>query len=153
MSDQTMQAMVLRKAITVDAPVEQAFRVYTEGIATWWPLKTHSVAEGRVETAVFEGHAGGRIFEREVDGTEHLWGTVLEWDPPHRFVHTWHPGRGEETAQRVELRFASEGEGTRIELEHRGWENLGADAAKIYENYDGGWDYVFGERFAGALSS
>jgi uncharacterized protein YndB with AHSA1/START domain len=150
MSEQATEAMVMHKSVTVNAPAEKAFRVYTEGIATWWPLKTHSVAEEKATTAVFERRVGGRIFEREADGTEHLWGTVLEWDPPHRFVHTWHPGRGEETAQRVEMRFASEGEGTRIELEHRGWENLGADAGRMFENYDGGWNYVFGECFAAA---
>ena len=150
MSEQTMPAMALRKSITVNVPVQNAFRLYTEGLAKWWPLKTHSVAQERVETAVFEARMGGRIFEREADGTEHVWGTVLEWEPPHRFVHTWHPGRGEETAQRVELRFVPDGEGTRIELEHRGWENLGADAAKVFENYESGWDYVLGEYYAAA---
>lgn len=152
MTKQTTDAMVLRKSVTVNAPVEKAFRVYTEGLAMWWPTKTHSVAEERVETAVFEGGVGGRIFEREADGSEHLWGTVLEWDPPHRIVHTWHPGRDEETAQRIEMRFIPEGDGTRVELEHRGWENLGADARQIFENYDGGWDFVLGQRYAGAFS-
>jgi uncharacterized protein YndB with AHSA1/START domain len=151
MSEQAVGELVLEKSITVTAPVEDAFRVYTEGIATWWPLESHSVSEDRAETAVFEARAGGRIFERDVDGVEHVWGTVLEWDPPHRFVHTWHPGRAEDTAQRVEMRFVPEGDSTRIELEHRGWEALGADAHKTFENYDGGWDYVLGERFADAI--
>jgi uncharacterized protein YndB with AHSA1/START domain len=147
MPEQAMETMVLRKSVAVNAPVEEAFRIYTDGIATWWPLATHSVSGDRAETAVFEGRVGGRIFEREPDGTEHLWGTVLEWDPPHGFVHTWHPGRGEETAQRVAMRFVPDGDGTRLELEHRGWENLGADAESTYANYDGGWDFVLGERY------
>lgn len=152
MSERATEAMVLHKSVAVSVPVEKAFQVYTEGMATWWPIETHSVAQERDATAVFEGRVGGRIFEREADGKEHLWGTVLEWDPPHRFVHTWHPGRSEGTAQRIEMRFVSEGEGTRIELDHRGWESLAAEAATTFENYDSGWDFVLGQRYAGAFS-
>jgi uncharacterized protein YndB with AHSA1/START domain len=152
MGEQVTETMVLRKSITVKAPPEKAFRIYTEEIATWWPTETHSVAGEKIVTVVFEGQVGGRLFEREADGTEHLWGTVMAWDPPNRLVYTWHPGRDEETAQEVEMRFIPEGDGTRVELVHRGWENLGADAKQVFENYDGGWDFVLGQRYAGAFS-
>jgi uncharacterized protein YndB with AHSA1/START domain len=152
MGEQVTETVVLRKSIMVKAPPEKAFRIYTEEIATWWPIETHSVAGEKVVTVVFEGQVGGRLFEREADGTEHLWGTVMAWDPPNRLVYTWHPGRDEETAQEVEMRFIREGDGTRVELVHRGWENLGADAKQVFENYDGGWDFVLGQRYAGAFS-
>jgi uncharacterized protein YndB with AHSA1/START domain len=152
MSEQMLDELVLTKTILVNASPERAFRVYTEEIATWWPFsKTHSVGEEKTETVIFEPGVGGRLFERERDGTEHLWGTVLEWDPPRRVVHSWHPGRDEASAQRVELRFSAEGEQTRVELEHRGWETLGAEAAEMYKKYDEGWEYVLGERFARVL--
>ena len=153
MSKQATGELVLEKTILVQASVEDAFQLYTEGIATWWPIETHSSAKDKAETVVFEPEIGGRIFERDVDGAEQVWGTVLEWDPPHRFLHTWHPGRGEATAQRVEMRFRPEGDGTRVELIHTGWEELGADATEIFENYDRGWDYVIGERYAEAAGS
>ena len=140
----------LIKTITVERPPDEAFRLYTEGIADWWPLKTHSVTAERAETAIFEGREGGRIFERSLDGEEHVWGTVVVWDPPHRFVHTWHPGRSDDTWQEVEMRFEPHGGGTRIELEHRGWENLGDRAAEVRTNYDTGWDYVLGECYGTA---
>jgi uncharacterized protein YndB with AHSA1/START domain len=143
----------LTKTVTVGRPPEEAFRLYTEGIAGWWPLKTHSVTEERAETAVLEGREGGRIFERSVDGEEHAWGMVLVWDPPHRIVHTWHPGRADDTGQEVELRFEPVADGTRVELVHRGWENLGDRAAEVRSSYDGGWDYVLGECYGTAAGA
>jgi hypothetical protein len=44
------------------------------------------------------------------------------------------------------VRFAPEGEGTRVELEHRGWEKSGAGERS---SYDGGWEYVL-RKFAEA---
>jgi uncharacterized protein YndB with AHSA1/START domain len=153
MSEQAIGELVLEKSVIVNAPVERAFHLYTEEIASWWPLATHSFAKEQAVSVVFEPGPGGRILERDADGVEHLWGTVLEWDPPHRFVHTWHPGRGEESAQQVEMRFTREGDGTLVELEHRGWDMLGEDAVKVFENYDSGWDYVLSDRYAEAANS
>lgn len=142
----------LRKSVTVPLAPAEAFALWTERMATWWPLRTHSVEEENAETIIFEAGVGGRILERAKDGTEHLWGTVTVWDPPERVVHTWHPSRYETTEQIVEMRFAPEGDGTRVELVHTGWEALGHRAQTLYENYDGGWDFVFGERYASAAS-
>jgi len=99
-----------------------------------------------VATVVFEGWAGGRIYERLDDGTEHDWGRVSEWDPPQRLAYTWYPGRGPETGQMIEVRFTAEDGGTRVHLEQRGWELLGDEAAETRSRYDseGGWDRVLG---------
>ncbi len=67
---------------------------------------------------------------------------MVEWDPPTRIVHTWHPGRSPETAQEVELRFRRERDGTRLDLTHRGWETLGDEAQELLGSYDTGWDFV-----------
>jgi len=143
MSQQTSE-MILTKAVTVELPVEEAFRLYTEGLATWWPYSTHSVEEENLETVVFENGEGGRIYERAKSGEEHVWGTVLAWDPPNRIVHSWHPGRGEDSAQEVEITFEPVGSGTRVELVHTGWEKIGDRAAQMFSNYDTGWDFVLG---------
>jgi uncharacterized protein YndB with AHSA1/START domain len=144
MSQQTSE-MVLTKVVAVPLPVEEAFRLYTEGIATWWPYSTHSVEEENVETVVFEAEDGGRIYERARGGEEHVWGTVLTWDPPSRIVHSWHPGRGEDSGQKVEITFEPADPGTRVELVHTGWEKLGDRAGEMFSNYDTGWDYVLGK--------
>jgi uncharacterized protein YndB with AHSA1/START domain len=143
MNQRTSEA-VIRKSVVVGRPLDDAFRIYTEQIALWWPFETHSVEEQNVETVVFEGREGGRFYELAKTGAQHTWGTVLVWDPPARIVHTWHPGRGEETAQEVELTFTSEGDGTRVELVHTCWERLGDRTAGTLASYETGWDVVLG---------
>jgi uncharacterized protein YndB with AHSA1/START domain len=138
----------IEKTITVGRPVAEAFRVFTEEIGTWWPLATHARAPERAVTAVIEPRVGGRIYERTRDGEELEWGEVLVWEPPHRLVQSWH--LGQPAATEVEVRFVPDGDGTRVELEHRGWARLGAEAAEHRANYDSGWDYVFGERYGTA---
>jgi uncharacterized protein YndB with AHSA1/START domain len=144
--------MVLSKEITVDLPVEDEFRLYTEGLAPWWPFDTHSIGEHEVATVVLEPRLGGRLYERTKAGEERDWGSVVVWEPPHRLVHTWHLSRPEVSAQQVEVRFESDGTATRVELVHTGWEKLGEGAAESFGSYDTGWNYVLG-RYAEAVGA
>jgi uncharacterized protein YndB with AHSA1/START domain len=141
----TADTTAIRKSITVRRPIEEAFALFTDGIAEWWPLEKYSIHEERAATVAFEGRVGGRLYEVSDEGEEGLWGTVIAWEPPHRLAYTWHPGRGEETSQKVEIRFTPEGNGTRLDLEHRGWER----APESRGGYDKGWDAVL-ERYAAA---
>lgn len=134
----------LLKAVTVKASPEQAFRRFTDELASWWPLQSHSVGEGAAETVVMEGRVGGRIVERIRGGREAVWGTVTAWEPPRRVAFTWHPGAEPATAQDVEVRFTPVGGGTRVELEHRGFERLGRLARRARRGYPLGWAYVLG---------
>jgi hypothetical protein len=134
----------IKKSIAVSIPVEEAFRLFTEEIHTWWPLASHSVGEERAESCVLEGKPGGRFYEVMDDGSEADWGVVLVWEPPRRFVTTWHPGRERATAQKLEVVFTAEGEGTRLELIHSNWELLGERADETRQGYVKGWDYVLG---------
>ena len=139
----TTQAQIeaIRKSVTVKAAVERAFDVFTDEIASWWPLASHSYGGEDAEVAVFEGREGGRVYERQRDGTEADWAEVAVWEPPHRFVLEWKICPSE-----VEVRFSYEGDGvTRVDLEHRGWERAGDDAEKMRENYAGGWDKVLND--------
>ena len=128
----------LRKTGLINLSVEEAFSRYTEGMGTWWPLDTHSVS-GSATSAVVEAGVGGRVVETAADGSEHLWGEVRVWEPPHRLVYGFMYWRGAPGTE-VELRFTAEGEGTRVDLEHRHWDA----AAEVRAGYDPGWDYVFG---------
>jgi uncharacterized protein YndB with AHSA1/START domain len=132
----------VRRSVNVDRPVEDAFRVFTEGIGSWWPLETHSRAAERdgveAETAVMEGRVGGRLYERVSDGAEADWGKLIAWEPPHRVAFEWHITG---TPTEVDVRFAPDGDGTRVELEHRGFERLENGEARR-ESYAGGWGAV-----------
>lgn len=143
--------IVIRKSVTVACSIEDAFRVFTEEIASWWPLATKSVGQEEAVTLVVEPRLGGRVYERVRSGEEDEWGEILVWEPPHRFVFTWHPGRAPETSQEVEVRFSTSGEETRLDLEHRGWEQLVATGAEIPAHYASGWEEVLA-RYAEAAA-
>jgi uncharacterized protein YndB with AHSA1/START domain len=143
--------VVIRKSVEVAVPIEHAFRVFTEQGASWWPLATKSVGQEETVDLLFEPRFGGRVFERLRSGQEHDWGEILAWEPPHRLAFTWHPGRDAETAQEVEVRFTPTDGGTRLELEHRGWDRLVATTDEIPEHFATGWDEVL-DRFAEAAA-
>jgi hypothetical protein len=89
---------------------------------------------------VLEPRRGGRIYERTAAGVEHDWGEVTVWDPPGRLAYLWHIGRDRAAATEVEIRFVGRGDdATLIEIEHRGWEALGDEAASWRQRNDGGW--------------
>ncbi|HEY7510564.1 MAG TPA: SRPBCC family protein [Vicinamibacteria bacterium] len=141
----------LRASVTVARPPAEAFEVFTAGIARWWPLRSHSIGEARAAFCAIEPRVGGEVYEVRDDGQRFSWGRVLVWEPPHRLVMSWHPGRPLAVAQEVEVRFTPEGGGTRVDLEHRGWEKLGEEAADARASYEGGWRTVLGTHFAGAF--
>ena len=132
------------KEISVPLAPERAFALFTDGVAGWWPLRTHSVAGDGAVSCRFEPRVGGRLLETAADGSEHVWGTLLEWDPPARLVMSWHPGRTPEAAQQVSITFTPDGDGTRLRLVHTGWERLAEVAPRERDSYDSGWDYVLG---------
>ena len=139
----------LVKEIVVAAPIERAWTAFTTEINAWWPVATHSIEPERVAEIVFEGRAGGRIVERWDDGTENSWGEVELWEPPSRVRFSWQPNHERPAPTEVEVTFSAEDDGTRVRLEHRRWERLGAGAAESRSSYDSGWDLVLG-RYAAA---
>ena len=70
---------------------------------------------------------------------------MLAWEPPHRLVLAWNVANAEALPTEVEVRFSAEGEGTRVDLDHRGWEALGEDGVEKRGDYDTGWDFVLGK--------
>jgi uncharacterized protein YndB with AHSA1/START domain len=139
----------LVKTVEVEIEPMQAFQLFTTGMGTWWPLGTHSIAadthEGRVQAkdVVFEPRPGGRIFEVMSDGQEGEWGTVRTWEPPHRVIFSWKPNLTDGPFTEIEVRFEPTRGGTRVRLEHRGWEHFGDQALGRRALYDSGWSALF----------
>ncbi|HEY4398697.1 MAG TPA: SRPBCC family protein [Acidimicrobiia bacterium] len=137
----TMQATdtSVRASIVVDAPIERAFSVFTDGIASWWPPE-HHILQSDLAEMVFEPHVGGHVYDRGVDGSECRWARVLAYDPPDRFVISWDINlqwqieTDPDKTSEIEVHFVPEGAArTRVELEHRnldrhgdGWEQMRA---------------------------
>lgn len=107
----------------VDASVAHAFDVWTRKCVTWWP--TSHTLSGDPSAITFEPLAGGRIVETGPDGAEHLWGEVLDWEPPGRLRFRWHLFFDRSEATEVEITFSPRGDGTVVRLEQTGWDNLG----------------------------
>jgi uncharacterized protein YndB with AHSA1/START domain len=138
---------VVRKTVTVNASVERAFQVFTDGYDSWWP-RSHHIGKSPMQTAIIETRAGGRCYSTQVDGTECDWGRVLVWDPPHRLVlawqitHEWGYEPDLARSSEVDIRFTSEPDGkTRVDLEHRHFERHGAGGAAMRTAVDSpnGW--------------
>lgn len=137
----------IRHSITVQAPIKEAFRVFTEDFGRFKPPE-HNLLGADIAETVFETSVGGYVFDRGVDGSVCRWARVLAYDPPERVVISWDisPNWQIETdpdrTSEVEVRFRAESPNrTRVELEHRhldrhgsGWEGVrdGVDA-------DQGW--------------
>ena len=134
---------VVRKVVTVDCAVEEAFRVFTADARSWWPVETHSIHE-TVREIVFEPEVGGEVYEVSTAGEKGHWATVTTWEPPGRLVLAWNVRQAEQIPTEVEVRFVAEGPGTRVELEHRGWEELAEGGAEKRAGYDTGWGVVLG---------
>jgi len=127
----------VRTSIVVDAPVDRAFRVFTEDIGSWWD-PDHHLLDAPLAEMVFEPRVGGRIIDRGADGSENSWARVLAYEPPDRLVFSWDISLQWQIetdlakTSEVEVRFIAEGpDRTRVELEHRhlerhgdGWEGM-----------------------------
>jgi uncharacterized protein YndB with AHSA1/START domain len=146
---------VVKKVIVVHVPVAFAFEVFTERMGQWWP-ETHHIGDTKFADILMDKRAGGRLYERNVNGKECPWGTILQWEPPRRVGFTWQLqpdwkfSEDLTKASEVEISFHEETAArTRVELVHRhlqrhgeGWEKL-----RIGVDSPGGWTAIL-ERFA-----
>ena len=116
----------LRLELVVACPVDHAFDVWATRIDTCWP-RDHTASGEPDARVVLDRRVGGRIYE------------VTAWEPPHQLAYLWHLRTNRASATDVEIRFTSCPDGTRVEIEHAGWERLG-DAADVWrERNHGGW--------------
>ena len=126
----------VRQSVVVEAPIERAFKVFTEDFGSFKPPE-HNLLRVPIAETVFERRVGGHIYDRGADGSECRWARVLAYEPPDRLLLSWDisprwqietdPARTSEW----EVRFTAETPSrTRVEIEHRnldrhgqGWES------------------------------
>lgn len=145
-----MDAIV--KELTVPLSPERAFQLFTEEMASWWPLDQHALSapEGGAKDVTVPSEVGEQVLETMPDGSTAPWGRVTEHRPGRAFGMSWHVGRPEELATHVRVTFEAVADGTRVVLVHDGWAALGEGAPQVHAMYVTGWDFVFVERFGGA---
>jgi uncharacterized protein YndB with AHSA1/START domain len=145
----------IRKEISVEAPQERAFRVFTTNLDAWWP-REHHIGKAELKHAVMEPKVGGRWYEIGVDGSECEWGKVLSWEPPRRIVLAWSITAAWQYdpafVTEVEVKFTAQGaKRTLVELEHRNLERFGDAAEQVRTMLDPGWAQQLG-LFAGVAT-
>jgi len=157
--NRTITIAPVRKTVVVQATPERAFEVFTARIDRWWP-KSHSIGPAPVRESVIEPFVGGRWYSTCEDGTVVVLGYVRNWQPGERFTVSWEisaqwksdtrPGFTSE----VDVQFLGEASGcTRVELEHRNFERMGAaDGEKMRSDVDRGWPGLL-DLFAKAVGS
>ena len=153
------QDTTVRSQVVVNAPIERAFEVFTTKFDRIKP-REHNMLGVDIAESVFEPRAGGRVYDRGVDGSECQWARVLAYEPPERIVFTWEisPYWQIETdldkASEVEVRFIAESlTRTRVELEHRNLDRHGDGWEGLAEGVRGGdgWP-LYLSRFADAVA-
>ena len=118
-------------ALRVAAPPVRSFAAFTGDIGEWWCpnglFRFTERAGGRLE---FEPGPPRRLVEIGVDGERFEIGPVTVWEPPHRLVFGWRQSgfpAGQTTE--VSVRFDEVENGTRVTVEHLGWEEIPQEAA------------------------
>jgi uncharacterized protein YndB with AHSA1/START domain len=153
-------ATSVRSSIVVEAPIERAFQVFVDDFGKIKPPE-HNLLKVELAETVLEARAGGRVFDRGVDGSECHWARVIAYEPPDRVVLGWHidarwqietdPARTSE----VEWRFIAEGaDRTRVELEHRNFERHGDGWEGVRDGVGSpeGWP-VYLDRYAALVAA
>jgi uncharacterized protein YndB with AHSA1/START domain len=138
--------MTVRKQLTVDAPVDRAFRVFTASMGAWWPREFH-IGATALKDCVIEPQVDGRWYEVGEDGSTCDWGKVLAWDPPRRVLLAWQLNEqfkfDPSLVTEVEVTFTALGpRSTRVDFEHRHLDRLGAAAARVRDLMSGGWGQI-----------
>lgn len=137
----------IRRRIVVNAPVEHAFRVFTEQFGDFKP-RDHNLLSVPITATVFEPRVGGRIYDIGSDGSRCAWARVLAFEPPTRVVFSWDIGptwqveADESKTSEVEVRFIAEAaDRTRVELEHRHLDRHGDGWRSVADGVggDAGW--------------
>lgn len=148
----------IRHSVTISAPPERAFILFTEELASWWP-REYTWGGEALERIEVEPREGGACFEVGPHGFRCDWGRVLASEPPRRLVFSWQiapdrtPQPDPAKASEVEIRFEPAGAGgTRVELEHRGFSRHGDEGDRYRAGLGSaeGWPYMLGRLAAAA---
>jgi uncharacterized protein YndB with AHSA1/START domain len=131
-------AVTSTEAITASVEVgvdpETAFRIFTEEIDRWWRPGP------KIEPGV-----GGRwieIYDESSDDVLEI-GRVTAWEPGRRLGMLYRDGGHALDGTEVEVRFDPIDGGSRVTLEHRGWERIDPEVAtRSRYNKRSGWSSI-----------
>lgn len=138
-----MSIAPVKCSVDVKASLARAFELFAQNMGAWWP-RGKTPAGSPHAALIIEPRQYGRWFERDDDGHETQWGQVLAWEPPRRLLLGWQLDHtfcyDADLLMEVEILFEEiVGGGTRVSLEHRNLEQLGAEAEAFAGKVRSGW--------------
>ena len=118
-------------SLRVDAPPERTFDAFTGEIGTWWrPNDLFRFTDRSGTRLAFEPDPPERLVEIDGGGERFEIGPVLRWEPPHQVVFGWRQaGFPEDRSTEVSVRFEEVSTGTRVTVEHWGWDEIPPESA------------------------
>jgi len=120
-----MSGAAVMVAVTVAAPPDRAFALFTEEVDRWWrrgPVYRFRPGGGRMR---FDPGPDGRLVEEYDDGSHFEVGRILAWEPGRRLAFEWrNPNFAPGEVTEVEIRFTATEGGTRVVVRHTGWDRL-----------------------------
>ena len=113
----------------IEAEPARVFRAFTDEISLWGqPSTLFRFTKGPPGTLRFVPGEDGRLLETKPDGTEFVVGEVRLWDPPRRVVLSWREDSFDEDQEtELHVRFDAVDRGTRVTVEHFGWDGIPID--------------------------
>jgi uncharacterized protein YndB with AHSA1/START domain len=113
-------------SLRVAAPPDRTFAAFTEEIGAWWrPNRLFRFTDRQDTTLAFEPEPPERLVEIGTDGERFVIGPVLEWEPPRHLAFGWRQaGFADEQSTEVSVRFEAVDTGTRVTVEHFGWDTI-----------------------------
>jgi uncharacterized protein YndB with AHSA1/START domain len=135
------ERLIVRQSIWIAAPPVRVWQAFANAdeLARWFNANADP---GTDQAMIYEPWVGGRV---EFSGTHDVpytfGGRVLVYDAPREltFEWDWVPAEWAQPTL-LTLRLLPQGDGTRVELMHHAFERIGVGAAKIYDEFAGGWD-------------
>jgi len=113
-------------ALRIAASPERTFAAFTDEIGAWWrPNSLFRFTDREEARLAFEPDPPERLVEVGHDGERFEIGPVIEWDPPSLLVFGWRQtGFPDDRSTEVSVRFEPVDEGTRVTVEHFGWDEI-----------------------------
>ena len=129
-----------------------AFAIFTAEIGAWWKPKVPGLfRRGRNGILKFDS---GRLLEIDNHGEPFEIGRVLAWEPARRLVVEWRQeGFAPGDRTEVEVSFEAVATGTRVTVEHRGWDALAANHPARHGATGNAFTSMIGLRWADALTA
>jgi hypothetical protein len=120
----------VRALTTVPLEPDETFALFTEEVDRWWRHgpRFRAAIDGQEGVMRFEPGEGGRLLEVYANGESFELGRIVSWEPGKRLVFLM-GGRdfADEEWTEVEVRFERIEKGTRVSIEHYGFDELGTD--------------------------